>query len=180
MNLSKTLPSLSCLVLAMAACSAAPQNADATDAAVAPAAESAAASAPAAPPADVADEAPAAEAADVADVMEAVGETHRNTIAMAGVMTAMVESCGLGNASQSREALANLQREMAGQGLSAAQVAAVFNAAYEEGKAKAAQADPARRQRDCASLRQMADPETVKQIERASAEAEAALKQMQR
>ncbi len=169
MNPSKTLPLLACLCFAMTAC-----NADdaAGVAAAAPATEAATAAASA-------EAAQAAPGADSVELVASVDEGHRNTIGLAGVMTAMVEACGLATAAQSREALANVQREMAAQGLSAAQVEAVFNAAYYEGKAKAAEVDAAEKERSCQGLRQMGDPETLKRIERAGAEAEAALKQMQ-
>ncbi|MDO5505770.1 MAG: hypothetical protein Q4F49_05690 [Pseudoxanthomonas suwonensis] len=171
MTLSKTLPLLACLCVAATGC-----NADTTaETGTTANAASAQAEAPVAAPAEA--ERMAAPADD-AEVIASVDENLRNTIGLAGVMTAMVEACGLGNAAQSREALANVQREMAPQGLSAAQVAAVFNAAYAGAKAKAAQVDAAEKERDCQGLRQMADPETARKVERALGDAEEALKQM--
>lgn len=101
--------------------------------------------------------------------------SERDGVAMAVVMTASVELCGLSKPAESQAALAKIAAEA--KEISAAEINTIYTSAKLQGKAVAAK-DPAKFESDCAELRKMGDPAEIKKMEAAAKELEAWAKKM--
>lgn len=105
---------------------------------------------------------------------QSVPPAQQNTIRMAAALTAMTVTCGSSKASDVDKALKGMQREMATQGVQAGDTQTLFRKAYDVAKSKAEAVDAAKRERDCALLKQMRDPASVRELEALAAKAKSA------
>lgn len=133
-------------------------------------------------------EAAAAAAAAPADAQEAVGTEDDSASAptfkksdgykLGAAMTAMTVVCGVAKPAEAEAGLARMKVEAAVNGVSAAEIEALYRSALAQGEAAKVQ-NPAKFEEECAGLRKMADPAEVKKMEQAAKELEAWAKKME-
>lgn len=130
----------------------------------------------------------AAAAVVPADAQEAVGTEDDSASAptfkksdgykLGAAMTAMTVVCGVAKPAEAEAGLARMKVEAAVNGVSAAEIEALYRSALAQGEAAKVQ-NPAKFEEECAGLRKMADPAEVKKMEQAAKELEAWAKKME-
>ena len=102
------------------------------------------------------------------DTDAAPGEIKKSdAYKMGAAMAAMTVFCGVAKPGEAEAGMAKMKVEAAANGVSPVEIDAIYSAALAQARTAAAE-DPAKAEKDCASLRKMADPAELKKMQEAA------------